>query len=84
MNIEIPGFAEPYLRARAAADGFTDAGEYVLRRVLFDDDELARMRVAASGDDVGRLLQEAIDSGPPTPLTPDDFDRWRALARSVT
>jgi antitoxin ParD1/3/4 len=67
MNISLPGPLKAWIEQQVATGGYSTASEYV-REVLRH--EQARSQVD------GRLTQ-AIESGPSTPLTRQDWKRIR-------
>jgi hypothetical protein len=77
MQFEIPDHATDYLRQRAAAAGFDDVEQFVLRRALFDDQELAAMDEAAQDPRATDLIVDGLRSGPMTAWTKTDFDALR-------
>ena len=77
MQIHIPPEAEELVRARATAAGFSDVGQFILQRALCDDEDLAAMDAAAGDTRATQLILEGLNSGPPTPMTSEDWERLR-------
>lgn len=77
MQLEIPEHAEDYLRQRASAAGYEDVGQFVLRRALFDDEDLGAMDAAAQDPRATDLILVGLRSGPMTSWTKAEFDELR-------
>jgi hypothetical protein len=73
MQIEIPTYAEPLLRERASAAGFDSIEAYAVRRILFDDQELAEMDAAAVDPQTVLRFEEGMRSGSVEPWTVSDL-----------
>ena len=73
MNISVPDEMKAFVEAQMAQEGFASASEY-LRSLIRD----AQRRQAKR--ELEAKFREALESGPATPLTRDD---WNALERNV-
>lgn len=73
---DIPDDLHAQLEQQAAA-GFRSVGQEVMARLQRSFDLEDRF----STDQVNRLIQQAVESGPEKPLTPDVFESARAAAR---
>lgn len=73
MQIDIPTYAEPLLRERASAAGFDDIEAYAVRRILFDDQELAAMDAAAVDPLTVSQIEEGMRSGQAAPWVAGDL-----------
>ena len=73
MNISVPDEMKAFVEARMAQEGFASASEYL--RALIRD---AQKRQAKR--ELEAKFREALESGPATPMTPDD---WQQLERNV-
>jgi hypothetical protein len=78
MQIEIPTYAEPVLRERALAAGFDDIETYAVRRILFDDQELAEMGAAAVDPQTLLLFEQGLGSGSVAPWNSSDLEPIRS------
>jgi Arc/MetJ-type ribon-helix-helix transcriptional regulator len=73
ITIQLPDETRSFIEAQAAERGCASAGEYLLALV-----QEAQLRQAKAGIDA--KLIEALESGPATPMTRDD---WDELERQV-
>lgn len=73
MNISLPSAYRKFVREQMNEGGFGNASEYV-RHLLREE------HVRASRRRLQRLLQEGLESGPATPMTPRD---WAELQQRV-
>lgn len=73
MNISVPDEMKAFVEAQMAQEGFASASEYL--RALIRD---AQRRQAKR--ELEAKFREALESGPATPMTPDD---WQQLERNV-
>lgn len=73
MNISLPEEMKAFIEAQMAQEGFASASEYL--RALIRDAQKRRARQALEVK-----FREAIESGPATPMTQDD---WAALRREA-
>jgi antitoxin ParD1/3/4 len=69
MNISLPDEMKAFVEAQMVQDGYASASEYL--RALIRDAQKRRARQALEGK-----FREAIESGPATPMTHED---WVAL-----
>ena len=75
LNISLPDTLQEFLENRIAEGGYPTASNYL--RDLVQDDQ--RRKAQANLD---ALLQEGLDSGPATPMTPQDWDEIRRVAEA--
>jgi antitoxin ParD1/3/4 len=73
MNISLPEEMTAFIEARMAEDGDASASEYVLALIRDAQKRKAKQVLEAK-------LQEALDSGPATPMTAED---WVALRQEA-
>jgi antitoxin ParD1/3/4 len=73
MNISVPDEMKAFVEAQMAQEGYASASEY-LRGLIRD----AQKRQAKRELEV--KFREALESGPATPMTSDD---WQQLERKV-
>lgn len=73
MTISLPDEMKAFIDARTAEDGFASASDYLCSLIRDAQERKARQVLEAK-------LQEALDSGPATPMTPED---WEGLERDV-
>jgi antitoxin ParD1/3/4 len=73
MNISLPDPLKQYVDSQVAAGAYSSASEYI-RRLIREDQE-RRHR-----EEIDQKLLEAMDGGPSTPLTPQD---WADIRREV-
>lgn len=73
MNISVPDEMKAFVEAQMTQEGFASASEYL--RALIRD---AQKRQAKR--ELEAKFREAMESGPATPMTPDD---WQQLERNV-
>jgi antitoxin ParD1/3/4 len=74
MNISLPDAMKAFVEEQAAKAGFGTVSEY-MRTIIREIQERQARR-----ERIDALLQEGLDSGPPTPLTPAD---WEHIRREV-
>lgn len=75
VQVELPDPLGGFVAARVRAGDFADAGAYLQDLVRRDREaQVARLR---------ELVQEGLDSGEPTPLTPDEIAAIRQRVRSA-
>jgi hypothetical protein len=75
MNIEIPASAELQAINNAAAAGFADVGEYVVNLIMTDNGGVPEE--ALSDPYYEELVIAGLNSGTPTPMEADYFDKIR-------
>ncbi|MGP0065556.1 MAG: type II toxin-antitoxin system ParD family antitoxin [Isosphaeraceae bacterium] len=73
MNISLPDEMKTFVEAEMALEGYASAGEYL--RALIRDAQKRRAK-----RDLEAKLREALDSGPATPMTREDWVALRAEA----
>jgi antitoxin ParD1/3/4 len=73
MNISLPDEMKAFVEGQMAQEGYASASEYL--RALIRD---AQRRQAKR--ELEAKFREALESGPATPMTPDD---WQQLERNV-
>ncbi len=73
MNISLPEGMKALIEAQMAQEGFASASEYL--RSLIRDAQKRRAKQALEAK-----FREALESGPATPMTPED---WSALRREA-
>ena len=73
MNISLPEEMKAFIEAQMAQEGFASASEYV--RALIRDAQKRRAKQSLEAE-----LREAAESGPATPMTPED---WAVLRREA-
>ncbi len=73
MTISVPDEMKAFIEERMAEDGFASASEYLCSLIRNAQERNARQVLEAK-------LQEALDSGPATPMTRED---WEGLERDV-
>jgi antitoxin ParD1/3/4 len=73
MNISLPDEMKAFIEAEMATEGFASASEYL--RTLIREAQKRRARQALE-----EKFREALESGPATPMTKDD---WVALRREA-
>ncbi len=73
MNISLPEEMTTFIEARMAEDGYASASEY-LRALIRDAQKRKAKQILEA------KLQEALDSGPAAPMTPED---WVALRQEA-
>jgi antitoxin ParD1/3/4 len=71
MNISLPAPLKEWIEQQVATGGYSTASEYV--REVLRQKQLSQARAK-----VDKILLEAIDSGPATPLTPQDWKHIRS------
>jgi antitoxin ParD1/3/4 len=70
VTISLPETVREFIEAQAAEGGYHSASEYVHALVREAQKRKAREKVEA-------LLLEGLNSGEPTPMTPQDWDDLR-------
>ena len=73
MNISLPEEMKTFVEAQMRQEGYASASEYL--RALIREDQKRRARQALEGK-----FQEALESGPATPMTREDWVALRAEA----
>ena len=73
MNISLPDEMKTFVEAEMALEGYASACEYL--RALIRDAQKRRAK-----RDLEAKLREALDSGPATPMTREDWVALRAEA----
>lgn len=73
MNISVPEEMKAFVEAQMAQEGYASASEYL--RALIREAQKRRAR-----QDLEARLREAMESGPASPMTRDD---WDELERNV-
>lgn len=73
MNISLPEAMREWVEQRISAEGYGTASEYF--RALVREDQKRK-----AGEELDRKLIDALDSGPASPLTPED---WRHVRSAV-
>ena len=73
MNISVPDEMKAFVEAQMAQDGYASASEYV--RALIRDAQKRRAKL-----ELEAKLQEALESGPATPMTHKDWVALRSEA----
>lgn len=75
VQLSLPDEMSAFLEEEAARQGFATVSDYVRSLILeVRQRQAERLRLDA-------LLIEGLDSGPGTPLTPDDWKCFRAEGR---
>jgi antitoxin ParD1/3/4 len=67
MNISVPDEMKAFVEAEMAQEGYASASEYL--RALIRDAQKRRAKRALEAK-----FREALESGPATPMTGDDWD----------
>jgi antitoxin ParD1/3/4 len=73
MNISVPDEMKAFVEAQMSQEGYASASEYL--RALIRDAQKRQAKQALEAK-----FREALESGPATPMTPDD---WQQLERNV-
>jgi antitoxin ParD1/3/4 len=73
MNISVPDEMKAFVEAQMAQEGYASASEYLRALIREAQKRQAKQVLEAK-------FREAIESGPATPMTPDD---WQQLERNV-
>jgi len=73
MNISLPDEMKAFVEGQMAQEGYASASEYL--RALIREAQKRRAKQALEAK-----FREALESGPATPMTPDD---WQQLERNV-
>ena len=71
MNISLPDEMKSFVEEQANRRGFGTVSEY-MRAIIREVQEASVER-----ERIDELLLEGLNSGPPTPLAPADWDRIR-------
>jgi antitoxin ParD1/3/4 len=71
LNISLPKVMKDYVESRVQEGGFSTPSEYMRALVREDQKRKAEEKLEA-------LLLEGIQSGPATPMTPQDWKEIRA------
>jgi antitoxin ParD1/3/4 len=73
MNISVPDEMKAFVEAQMTQEGYASASEYL--RALIREAQKRQAKQALEAK-----FREAMESGPATPMTPDD---WQQLERNV-
>jgi len=73
MNISVPDEMKAFVEAQMTQEGYASASEYL--RALIREAQKRQAKRALEAK-----FREAMESGPATPMTPDD---WQQLERNV-
>jgi antitoxin ParD1/3/4 len=73
LTVSLPEDLDQFVSRRVREEAYADAGEY-LRALIRAD------RRRAIEEKVERLVEEALESGPPEPMTDSD---WAAMHRDL-
>jgi antitoxin ParD1/3/4 len=73
MNISVPDEMKAFVEAQMSQEGYASASEYL--RALIRDAQKRQAKQTLEAK-----FREALESGPATPMTPDD---WQQLERNV-
>jgi putative addiction module CopG family antidote len=73
LTISLPDELDDFVSRRIREDAYADAGEYVRALIRAD-------RRRAVEEKLEQLVEEALESGPPEPMTDAD---WAAMHRAV-
>jgi antitoxin ParD1/3/4 len=73
MNISVPDEMKAFVETQMVQEGYASASEYL--RALIREAQKRQAKQALEAK-----FREAMESGPATPMTPDD---WRQLERNV-
>ncbi len=73
LNISLPEALHEFIERQVAEGGHGDASEYIHKLLREEQKKKAKERVDA-------LLLEGLNSGPPTPMTAQD---WEDIRREV-
>jgi antitoxin ParD1/3/4 len=73
LNISLPEALKEFVHERVAEKAYSNPSDYV--RALIREDQRRRAE-----EKLEQLLLEGLESGPPQPVTPED---WRAIRREV-
>jgi antitoxin ParD1/3/4 len=76
LNVSLPDEVRAFIEERVAREGHSSAGDYLAALVREAQRRLAKQELEAK-------LREAVESGPATPMTREDWDsiEREALAR---
>ena len=72
MNISLPAQLKSWIERQVAGKGYSTASEYVRDLLRREQEQQARAYVE-------QKLTEALESGEPTPMTPEDWQRIRTV-----
>ena len=75
MNIALPDQLKEFIRDRVAQGGYTSVSEYMRELIRTDQKRRATETLEAE-------ILKGLGSGPPTPITPDDFKALKRKLRS--
>jgi antitoxin ParD1/3/4 len=73
MNISLPDPLKQFVETQVAAGAYSSVSEYIRRLIRDDQERLQR-------EEIDQKLLAALDSGPSTPLTGED---WEDIRREV-
>jgi antitoxin ParD1/3/4 len=73
MNISLPEEMKAFIEAQMAQEGYASASEYLRTLIREEQKRRARRELEAK-------FREALESGPATPMTKED---WAALRREA-
>lgn len=73
VNVTIPEELKAFIETQVVEEGYASASEYLLTLIREAQKSRAKEQLEA-------MLQEAIDSGPPEPLTKQDWAEMRREA----
>lgn len=73
MNISLPDEMKAFVEGQMAQEGYASASEYLRALIRDAQKRQARRELEAK-------FREAMEGGPATPMTPDD---WQQLERNV-
>jgi antitoxin ParD1/3/4 len=79
MNISLPDEMKAYIEARAEQEGFGTVSEYL--RSIIREQQRRDAALATAHDRLRELVREALDEGPPEPVTEEDFAALRRAIR---
>ena len=74
MNVSIPSAYKEFIKFRMERGGFCNASEYI-RHLIREDHKRSET------EELRKLLEESVRSGPATPMTKEDFDGIRRRMR---
>ena len=79
MNVSLPAGYKDFVKFRMEKGGFCNASEYI-RHLIREDHKRSET------EELRKLLEESVRSGPATPLTHEDFEgiRRRIRERAAT
>jgi hypothetical protein len=82
MQIEIPQNAEDLARSKANLAGFSDVGQYIVSLIYWDDWATEPPGAATHASEYERLAVEGLNSGSPSSMSGEDFERVRQRLRA--